>query len=164
MGPVLALHLAERSGWALWHTAERVETGRLRLAQLSLGDGLACFRNWLQRQLGETPCWGLAFEAPWDGPRCGREHARQLIGLASVAEMTARELGVARVVAASNLAVRRHFLGRSLGRQAELRRLTMERCRALGWTPASDAEAAALALMHWALALWQIPLETSNVA
>ena len=93
MGPVLALHLAERSGWAFWHDDGRVESGRLKLPQPSLGDGLARFRAWLQERLGKTPCSGLAFEAPWDGPRCGREQARQLIGLASVAEMTARERG-----------------------------------------------------------------------
>jgi len=164
MGPVLALHLAERSAWALWRAADRVDCGRLRLAQPSLGDGLAAFRGWLERQLAETPCWGLAFEAPWDGPRCGREQARQLIGLASVAEMTAREHGVVRVAAANNLAVRRHFLGRGWGRQAELRRLTLERCRALGWTPAGEAEAAALALLHWALAQWRPMAEPADAA
>lgn len=164
MGPVLALHLAERSGWALRHDDGRVESGRLKLSQPSPGDGLAAFRDWLRRRLGETPCWGLAFEAPWDGPRCGREQARQLIGLAAVAEMTARELGVARIAAANNLAVRRHFLGRGWGRQAELRRLTMERCRALGWMPASDSEAAALALLHWALAQWRSLPEAADAA
>jgi len=155
MGPVLALHLAERSAWALWRDGA-VEAGSLRLAQPTLGQGLAAFRGWLEQRLAETPCWGLAFEAPWDGPRCGREQARHLIGLASVAEMTARELGVARVAAANNLAVRRHFLGRGWGRQAELRRLTVERCRALGWTPATEGEAAAQALLHWALATWRV--------
>ena len=164
MGPVLALHLAERSGWALWHGAGQLESGRLKLADPILGEGLARFRDWLVRRLEETPCWGLAFEAPWDGPRCGRAQAHQLIGLASVAEMTARERGVSRVAAANNLAVRRHFLGRGWGRQAELRRLTLERCRALGWMPAGESEAAALALLHWALAQWRLMPETADAA
>jgi hypothetical protein len=164
MGPVLALHLAERSGWALRRDERRVESGHLRLTQPNRGEGLARFRDWLQPRLAEPLCWGLVFEAPWDGPRCGREQARQLIGLASVAELTAREVGVARVVAANNLAVRRHFLGRGWGRLAEVRRLTLERCRALGWTPAGDAEAAALALLHWALAQWGLVPEAADAA
>jgi hypothetical protein len=151
MSAVLALHLAEPVGWALGDGAATLQSGSLRLTKIGLGAALAELRQWLRTRLEESACAAVAFEAPWTGPRCGPELARLLIGLASVVEMTAREQGVGRMLPANNLAVRRHFLGRGWGRQAELRRLTQERCRALGWAPANDSEAAALALLHWAM-------------
>jgi len=162
MEAVLALHLAEPVGWALRDGAGGPRSGTLRLSRSGPGAALAEFRHWLQRRLAETPCRALAFEAPWTGPRSGPELARLLIGLASVVEMTAREADVPRLLPANNLAVRRHFLGRGWGRQAELRRLTAERCRALGWTPANDSEAAAQALLHWALAQGQTLREAAD--
>lgn len=151
MERILALHLAEPVGWALGDGAAKLQCGTLRLTRIGLGAALCELRHWLRARLDENRCDAVAFEAPWAGPRCGPELARLLIGLASVVEMTAREQGVGRLLPANNLRVRRHFLGRGWGRQAELRRLTFERCRALGWTPASHSEAAALALLHWAL-------------
>jgi hypothetical protein len=151
MDGTLALHLAEPVGWGLCESAGRLQCGTLRLTRIGLGAALSEFRHWLRARLGEGSLSAVAFEAPWSGPSCGPELARLLIGLASVVELTARELGVRHLLPANNLAVRRHFLGRGWGRQAELRRLTQERCRGLGWAPANDSEAAALALLHWAL-------------
>lgn len=157
MGPVLALDLASRLGWALWQAPGRVASGSLKLPGRGLGHDLCAYRDWLDAQLSATKCWGVVFEAPWIGPQTSQDTARKLMGLACVTEMVATDRQVTRIAEANNATVRKHFIGRGHGPRDELKALTVRICKAMGWAVRDDNEADALAVLHWCLHVWKVP-------
>lgn len=99
----------------------------------------------------------VALEAP-----IGQGSSTILIGLYACISGQVRKMGIPQATYPIN-SIRKHFIGKHLTvkdypglskdeARAEIKRVVMNRCRALGWTVDTDDEADACALLDYALA------------
>ncbi len=158
---ILALDLATRSGWALGYPRDPVPySGSCRFVASegrALGATFSACRNWLRDMLDvETDIGLIVFEAPMvpqhmDG-KTSAHVIRILIGLCAVAEEIAyaRKLDVREATVSD---VRRHFIGTARIKRPEAKSATIAACHRLGWKPADDNAADALALWHYQASL-----------
>jgi hypothetical protein len=115
-----------------------------------LGRAGLAFSEWLYGVVAIEKPDLLAIEAPVLGNAGGRVFTSEiLIGLAFMAAVVAKSRGI-RFERAHVQTVRRHLLGQ--GRPDNPKRAVLARCRLLGWAPANDNEADAMAVWAWAKA------------
>lgn len=160
---ILALDLAQRSGWALGSVNDTVPTsGSLRWAKE--GSSMAKVFNECRVQmidfLAMNPDIGIViFEAPlipsFKGGNTNINTIRTLMGLCAVVEELLYAYGDGRydVREARVSDVRNHFLGSNRHKRPVAKALTLQRCRELGWKPQDDNAADALALWHYQASL-----------
>jgi len=159
MARVLALDIATTSGWACDGPPDK--HGQLRPVggtfsapgdMNELGRAYIRFAEHLTGLINLHQPAVLAFEAPLVLAHGGRTAVfttqattRKLFGLAAIAEYIATLRGLD-VYELNVQQVRRHFLGSARpGNRVETKRAVMERCRSLGWAPASHDIADAMA-------------------
>lgn len=166
-GAILALDLAAATGWAWGAPGSVPEHGSKRLAQPGdeLGTRFRNLRTWLGKMLAERPTTSIViFEAPVAQMRGLTTLAtmRALHGYPAIVEELLEDTGLA-VREATVSDIRRHFLGRTTFKGPIAKRLTIEKCRRLGFNPIDDNAADALALWHYQCSLIdpRIAIETS---
>jgi hypothetical protein len=167
---ILALDLASRTGWACGFPDDaRPCAGSVRFARpgVSLGAIYAGCRQWLADFVVADPNVRLiVFEAPMAPQHMAgftTAHViRILIGLCAVVEEFAYARGYD-VREAKVSDVREHFLGRNRLKRKEAKSSTIEACHRLGWSPADDNAADALALWHYQASIFdpKLALQTS---
>jgi crossover junction endodeoxyribonuclease RuvC len=153
---ILALDLASRTGWAVGHVGdERPRSGSVRFAREGAGLGAiyAGCRQWLVDFVAADPDIRLiVFEAPMAPQHMAgfttAHIIRVLIGLCAVVEEFGHAGGYD-VREAKVSEVREHFLGSGRHKRKEAKSLTIAACNRLGWVPADDNAADALALWHY---------------
>ena len=157
-GEILALDLATRFGWAEGAPGTEPRYGSERFAPAGSSHA-AVFGGaikWLATRLSAFKPARIVIEAPMNPNMMqGRTNAktgRLLLGLPAVIEGTAFRFGVYDVKEARVADVRHHFIG-SNPRGATGKQQTIARCRQLGWKPADDNAADALALWHYAMCM-----------
>jgi len=158
---ILALDLASQTGWALSRLdGGEASSGTLRLAGDEPEEKGAVLLGWLIDMFTVSPFHHLIYEAPIPVSHMGgKTNARTTqitFGLPMVAGAAAIKLGVkgGRVRKARPNDVRKHFIGtRSAGDKNSTKRAVITRCRQLGFDPADDNEADALALLDYQRAL-----------
>lgn len=93
----------------------------------------------------------FVYEAPFiDHNKTAIDTAEKLLGLVVLAKMVAYQQGIGTVRKAENSTVAKYFTGKGRwSNRAEKKQLTIRICRALGWSPANDDEADALAGWSW---------------
>jgi len=151
---ILALDLARVVGWALGTVNSAPECGSLPIVNPDATDAKLfwSWRQYLRDFLSLHPDVGLViFEAPLPHLMTGKTNIRtirRLIGLVAVTEelLYDRQLDV-REARVSD--VRTHFLGSNRHRREEAKRLTIARCRQLGWKVEDDNAADAAALFDY---------------
>lgn len=181
-GGILALDLATRLGWAYagpaamesWpRTAMEAAampsppavSGWFRLPKTGpdVGWFLDAYHDFLTSSLDLHQPARVVFEAPWVGVKKDRhgnvsqthqDTARKLLCLAGHTEFVCRRRRIA-YREANNATVRKHFIGKGRGDRATLKRLTIDACKARGWSPENDDEADALGLLDYAVACWR---------
>lgn len=174
-GGILALDLATRAGWAyaspagiaVWAgtaleaAATPPALGSVVYGSFTLpksgsdvGWFLGAYDDWIAERLDFYRPALVAFEAPWIGPQTHQDTARKLMCLAGHTEFACRRAGV-QCREANNASVRKHFIGKGRGDRKTLKRLTMDACRARGWSPDNDDAADALGLLDYAVACWR---------
>jgi len=172
---ILALDLAARTGWALGKVYDRTpRSGSLRFASAgaSMGAIFSSYRSWLGRMVNEAAIDLVVFESPMTpshmGGRTNITTIRMLMGLPAVTEEFFFTKGLAHdlfydVREAKVSDIRRHFLGGKLHRRVAAKALTIAACRRLGWAPADDNAADALALWHYQASVFEprLALQTS---
>jgi crossover junction endodeoxyribonuclease RuvC len=153
---ILALDLASRTGWAVGDpTDARPASGSIRFATpgASLGTVYSGCRQWLSDFVAADPEIRLiVFEAPMAPQHMAgvttAHIIRILIGLCAVTEEFAYSRGLD-VREAKVSDVREHFLGTNRIKRKEAKASTIASCHRLGWAPADDNAADALALWHY---------------
>jgi crossover junction endodeoxyribonuclease RuvC len=158
---ILALDLATNFGYARLAAGE-IKYGSYRLPSTGedVGRFLVAYEEAL-RGLFAPGCDLIIFEAPWVGPQTHQNTARKLLCLAGVTEMVATRLEIA-CREENNATVRKFFIGKGNGKRDELKRLTIDACRARGWNPLDDDAADALALLDYAMNLYQVAGATAG--
>jgi crossover junction endodeoxyribonuclease RuvC len=172
---ILALDLASRSGWACGYPYDRVpRSGSIRFTKLgaSLGAIYCHCREWLddfifahdpdQREDVDL----IVFEAPMApihmASLTNAHTIRLLIGLCAVVEefAFANRIDVREAKVSD---VRRHFIGAGRFKRPEAKAATIETCHRLGWAPADDNAADALALWHYQASIFdpKLAVQTS---
>ena len=163
MTAILAFDLAENVGFAFWRPgANRVYSGSFRLPETGSDVGwyLTVFEKKAKELLTfHTPDL-CVFEAPWVGPKTHQDTARKLLCLAGFTEFLCRKAG-ADYREAHNQSVKKHFLGRGNLPSKQAKRLCVEKCRELGWSPSNHDEADALAVLSYAFHLRKIEVPWS---
>ena len=152
MNRILALDLSTRVGWAAWGPGESApHWGAHPLPRTGedVGRYLAAYRRWLSGRLGEVAPDRVVMEAPILPKTTALATTRKLHGLAGLTELIARDHGAA-AMEVNNAQVRKHFIGRGRGKRDELKQATIAACRDRGWTPETDDEADALAVLDYA--------------
>jgi hypothetical protein len=154
MGMILALDLARVTGFAYGDGINNPISGSVVLAppsasNASTGRGLL---RWLTGFLTLSPASCVYIEAPLDPRAMGKKtsmmSARQLIGLAYLAETIVTAKGVDRVREARVQQVRKFFVGSA--RPDDGKAAVMRRCRELGLKYSDDNAADAIALLAYA--------------
>ncbi len=168
---ILALDLAGRTGWACGYATDKVpQSGSIRFARegASLAATLSDCRLQLRDFLSANPEIGLVvFEAPlvpfFKRGKTNINTIRMLMGLCAVVEELLYTLGVYDIREATVADVRTHFLGSNKHKRAEAKHLTINACYRLGWKPATDDEADAMALWHYQASVFepQLALQTN---
>jgi len=156
--PILALDLASRSGWALGVPGARPLSGSIRFAREghSMAAHFAGCRDWLDAFVAVNKPRVVIFEAPI-APSFMIGHtttttARALLGLIGMVEGTLYGRGFD-VREASVSDVRRFFLGSARIKSKDAKAATVRRCVELGWRPADDNAADALALWAYMISI-----------
>lgn len=158
---ILALDLALQAGWALGRANdEKPESGSLKITNTdaSMAKMFSCWRLYLRDFLSLHPDVGMiVFEAPllpfMKQGYTNVNSIRRLIGLAAVTEELLFTLGKYDVREARVSDVRSHFIGSNRHKRDEAKALTIKRCKMLGWEPADDNAADALALWDYQTAI-----------
>lgn len=152
---ILALDLASRFGYAKLRNGE-ITYGSYLLPKTGedVGRFLVAFEDWARLFAPGVDL--IIFEAPWVGEKTSQDTARKLLGLACMTEVVATRLEIV-CREENNAVVRKFFIQKGRGERAELKKLTIERCRQLGWSPADDDAADALALLNYAMHLYSVP-------
>lgn len=157
----LALDISSNTGWALCRPSDLLDpafkplSGAVRLGMTGATPqekGWA-FIQWLGEAVSFHKPRMLIYEAPLptSRPQGGSTNstAFMLIGLAFLAGAVANGFGCYHIDAAYASTVRKHFIGKGNVQRSQAKALTIKRCQELGWTPKTDDEADALALLHW---------------
>lgn len=149
------LDLATQSGWA-----SRGLDGVIRYGSFRLGDYGANFGAFfddfvgkLDSVIGPLGSTYIVYELPFLGDKMHQVTGTKLLGLASFTEWWCwRHDPRIRCAQETSISTRGHFVPGALGvklpkkeKREYLKRVVLERCRALGWTPANDDEGDALA-------------------
>jgi hypothetical protein len=163
-GPILALDLATRTGWAEGDIGSRPRHGSERFAPAGADRSavLAGAIRHLQRRFMVFPPAMVVFEAPMApnimAGRTNANTARTLIGLAGLVEAICQINGIYRVREAKVSDIRRWFVGGNP--RGEIgKKLTIDRLRAMGFDPQDDNAADALALWHYTAAQYDPDLD-----
>lgn len=152
-GPILFLDLATTTGWCDGVPGERPTSGTIRLAG-SGGPNPEAYDTiyqFMDDRLRLTRYQMIAIEAPQSPSHmAGRTNvntARRLIGLCEVVEWVAYRHGYfgRRMVEARVDDVRRHLFSGSRPPKGEAKAYVIDRVKALGYAPADDNEADAIA-------------------
>lgn len=154
---ILALDLAARSGWACGNCSDAMpRSGSVRFARdgASPAAVFSATRAWLVDFLAvNTAIQLVVFEAPMNPAMMGGKTnflmIRSLVGQCAVVEEALYTLTGYDVREAKVSDVRAHFLGSNRHKRAEAKYLTVAACNRLGWAPADDNAADALALWHY---------------
>lgn len=154
---ILALDLATVFGHAKIHDGV-ITSGRYRLPSTGedVGKFLAAYEDTLLL-FGSGELDLIIFEAPWIGPQTSQDTARKLLCLAGETEKFAYRRGIT-CREENNATIRKHFIGKGSGiPREEMKRRTIEACRARGWNPVDDNVADALALLDYAMSVYNVP-------
>jgi hypothetical protein len=160
MTQILALDLARVAGWALGTPADnKPMSGSIEIVRedASMAKLFCEWRIALRDFLSINPDIGLVvFEAPilpfMKQGQTNINTIRRLVGLASVTEELLYSLQRYDIREARVADVRSHFIGSNRHRREEAKKLTIQRCRVLGWDPKDDNAADALALWDYQIA------------
>lgn len=165
-GSVLFLDIATTLGWCQGVPGGKPASGSLRLAPVgadhdAIHGGMV---KWLMERLrSDAPPDVIVYETPIDprhmGKRTTFKTSRVLIGLCGVAEGVANRMGYTGqnrgLFEVEVRDIRKHFLPPGSPRTgSEVKRAVVEQCRVLGFDPADDNEADAIAGWHYASALF----------
>ena len=171
---IAALDLSKRSaGFAAWSPEDStVASGCWALGSEFSSNGRT-FAN-LHARLSELNSLGkidaLYWERPLNlGPSAGNTNIdtiEVLMGLAAHAESWGEAMGCRIVKAVNMVTWRREFLGRMKRgtRSTQLKEMSMERCRQLGFKPMKHDQAEAIGILDWActeldiIPYWRLPL------
>jgi hypothetical protein len=155
-GPIFALDLAIRSGFACGLPgAKQPVSGSVRFASPGASHEaiFAAALSWATAQFRTHKPSLIVWEAPlptsFKGGSTNTDTTTVLFGLPAVFGAVAFLLGIHDVRKARTSDVRHHFIDCNPKRDTA-KALTMRQCRALGWAPADDNEADALAVWHYA--------------
>ena len=150
-GPILALDLSSRTGWAVGRSGEVPGHGvwLLPAATLGLGGAFSALASSLEDALRLFVPGLIIMEAPLPPQAQTAMHSARLqFGLAAITEMLAHEWGVPCEEARAT-EVRRLVLGKGIATKAEV----IAWCREQGLSPAEDNDADALVLLEYRLRL-----------
>lgn len=158
---ILALDLATVFGWAVGTRGGGISSsGSVRLPSGHIEDKVAAFMRWLSDFYRVTPCHHLICEAALPAShfkgKTRIETTQLLMTLPSVAGGYFRLMRVPmdRIRRAEPNDVRRHFIGQTRAEDRNAtKRAVISRCRQLGFDPADDNEADAIALFDYQRAL-----------
>lgn len=158
---ILALDLATTTGWARSRLdGDAHSSGAFRLKGDYPEEKGAVLATWIIDMYRVSPFHHLIYEAPLPVSHMGGKtnvNTTQIgFGLPMVAGAIALKLGVkmTRIKKVKPNDVRKHFIGkRSAGSREDTKRAVIMRCRQLGWHPADDNEADALAVLDYQRAL-----------
>jgi hypothetical protein len=154
---ILALDIATTTGWARGKLGEQPISGSITFRKNNpaqpFGDALEHFRGLLQAKprpdlvMIERMLPPSAFQGA-----TGFKTFLLLAGLRGVVFSVVDRLGVE--LGEANVGdVRQHFISDRMAGRERAKRETVQRCRALGWQPADDNAADALAVWSYACAL-----------
>lgn len=156
MPGILSLDIATTTGAAFALPGERPTWRHRRFGKPGDDDGAigSQFQGWLL-DLIEPPEW-VIFESPFI-PRgsisVSNATIRRLYGLAMVAQMVAHSWG-AKCREVDTASVAKHFTGQARwGGRAAKKAATLRVCARYGWSPVTEDEADALAVLIYAEAL-----------
>jgi len=163
---ILALDLATVTGWAWGKPGETPKFGQQRFGkplatrpqiykQYRLWLGLFCSAHKIDWIVYESPQLPFTMTS-----RTNIGTIRLLIGLCELLEEWAPEHDI-ELREASVSQVRCHFIGANLKRDLA-KRLTIERCKAMGWDVQNDDQGDALALWHYQACLMDPILGTKS--
>lgn len=165
-GSILALDLAETTGWAIaspgaiaaWPLAsgallknagpmEGVLCGSQKLSAIKGRHGIiyvSCFR-WLQDMIKVYAPSLIVVEAPIPQHK-SQESARRALGLSAIVDMIAEAKNI-NILEAHVSTVRKHFAGSGHAKKDEV----LDLCRSRGWKPKDHNAADALAVLDFAI-------------
>jgi len=152
-GNILALDLATTTGWAYGRPGGKPNSGAVRFSKPGAGraETYRAFLVWLTRFVAMTPCALITYESPAQPllmmGRTNIDTIKRLIGMAENLEEWAHERIELRE--ASVQQVRAHFIGSNRHKRDDAKRLTIQRCRDLGWDVDGDDAADACALWSY---------------
>lgn len=164
IGPILALDLATRVGWACGRPGEYPRSGIIILKKTGEPRGVAFgnFIAWLQSKISDERSALIVKEAPmalqaFRMVSSSEDNVRLQLGLHAIIEAMAQRFGV-EIEDVSASTVRKHFIGQSnMGERAATKRAVVQRCHILRLMPrecVDDNRADALAIHDWACAIY----------
>lgn len=152
---VLFLDLAKQIGWASRNEAGVITYGTKLLPDTGpeVGRYLHTYRLWATPIIKQHEL--VVFCAAWVGDKI---HQNTIMKLMCLPARTEEICYVENILCRSAIesSVRKHFLGHGTGKRKDLKRETVEACRARGLTPANEDEADALAGLDFIMHLWKI--------
>jgi hypothetical protein len=158
-GPIFALDLATRSGFACGSPgAKQPISGSVRFASPGASHEavFAAALSWATTQFRTHKPRTIVWEAPlptsFKGGTTNTDTTSILFGLPAVFGAAAYLLGIHDVRKARTSDVRNHFIDCN-PKRVVAKALTIRQCRLLGWAPADDNEADALAVWSYAAAI-----------
>jgi hypothetical protein len=156
---VLAVDLAANTGWALGHVGAQPRFGSVRFGDRATHNNVifaACLDWTIEILQRERPDLLILESLLPPTAKLGHTSAPaldRLAGLNAIVRAVAHRAQVGEIADAAVSDVRGHFIGSRREARAIAKRLTIERCRRLGWSVVNDNEADALALWSYACAL-----------
>lgn len=163
---ILTLDLSTTTGWALaeppavaaWPQSvpgikgpiEGVSYGIMSFKSVyaTAGSRFSAFSDWLCNMLTDQVPGLVVFEAPVIGR--GLSASRLAAGMASIVELMCWRREIAHYEV-SPQTVKKHFAGSGRAQKRDV----IEACRQRGWDPQDDNAADALALLDYAVRVWQ---------
>jgi hypothetical protein len=158
MKTILALDLATTSGWAYGPPGATPTSGSIRFASAGASHEaiFASAVEWTTQVCDSRRPDVIVWEAPLATSfKRGSTNASTtalLYGLPAVVGTAAYCCGYYNLLKADTRAVRLHFIGKN-PRRIIAKRMVIEQCKAMGWSPKDDNEADALATWHYTCSL-----------
>lgn len=142
---ILALDLAESTGWAAGKPCGSPTYGTFKIKKGRPGQRFRQMAQEIIALIQQFEPTHVAFEEQFVGKKLTGAGLQTLFGWRAAAMMACENQGIAPEPYETSK-IRTHFLYTSNLKREEAKAETIAQCRAIGWNPANDDEADALAL------------------
>jgi hypothetical protein len=149
---ILSLDLALTTGFAVGPAKGRPSSGRMQFAASTHEASFHKAMRWadimIENNKPDVVVWEAPLATSFARGRTRVETTALLFGLPAIVGAIAHRHNVPTICKADARDVRLHFIGQN-PKRVLAKRLTMHRCRKLGYEPIDDNEADAIALWHY---------------
>ena len=157
---ILALDLATSTGWAAGKPCGSPTYGTFKIKKGRPGQRFRQMAQEVIALIQQFQPTHVAYEEQFVGGKLTGPGLQTLFGFRAAAMMACENQGIS-PESFTPSQIRSHFLHSSKLKRTEAKQETIAQCRAIGWTPANDDEADALAL--WDFRAFELDRNHCNV-